>query len=291
VRGLLNWRPANELTLTGEAFRSEDSVRDEERTSARIGGQYRWRGVTQTVDLERVRAERAGIETESTILGLGADRRINSRLSLGAQRDQSFGDPDSRYRPTLNQLRGNWQLNEHVDPIAEHSFRGSLSVYHYRRDQTQSEALRWGGEPATRCRRPLDQRPPPAPPGTSTAAAERSKRAGSPRHRIRTPPPLPLPTRFSAFTADFPGTGAVRDGRPGDRLGPILCPCPLGMEDQREFRGEAGSGSRFWSGSVWRIRESVVAGAAGVHARPSLDRRWLTSSSSTPPSNVTSAIG
>ena len=26
-----------------------------------------------------------------------------------------------------------------------------------------------------------------------------------------------------AFTADFPGTGAVRDGRPGGRLAPILC--------------------------------------------------------------------
>ena len=33
------------------------------------------------------------------------------------------------------------------------------------------------------------------------------------------------------------------------------------------------SPARFWSGNVWRIRGSVVAGAAGVHAPPSLDRR------------------
>ncbi len=59
----------------------------------------------------------------------------------------------------------------------------------------------------------------------------------------------------------FRRTGTDGDGRLVCRLGPVLC--PSSMEDLRKLRREAGSGSRFWSGCVWRIRGSVVA--VGVH--------------------------
>ena len=69
---------------------------------------------------------------------------------------------------------------------------------------------------------------------------------------------------FLLVRAGFRRTGTDKDGRLGCRLGPVLC--PSGMEDQRECRREAESGSRCWSGSVWRAPGLVVAGAAGVHA-------------------------
>ena len=78
----------------------------------------------------------------------------------------------------------------------------------------------------------------------------------------------------------FRRTGTDGDGRRVCRLGPVLC--PSGMEDQRECRSEAGSGSRFWSGSVWRIRGSVVAGAAGVHAPPLAGPPLVSASASSP---------
>ena len=69
-----------------------------------------------------------------------------------------------------------------------------------------------------------------------------------------------------SVSAGFRRTGADGDGRLVCRLGTVLC--PSGMEDQREFRREAESDSRYRSESVWRTPGSVVIGAAGVHAPP-----------------------
>ncbi len=58
--------------------------------------------------------------------------------------------------------------------------------------------------------------------------------ADSTRHRNHTPTQPPSPTCFSAFTANFPGTGAVRGGRLVGRLVPILClrPQPAATESR-----------------------------------------------------------
>ena len=48
---------------------------------------------------------------------------------------------------------------------------------------------------------------------------------------------------FLLVCAGFSRTGTDGDGRRVCRLGPVRC--PSGMEDQREFRREAESGSRF----------------------------------------------
>ncbi len=53
---------------------------------------------------------------------------------------------------------------------------------------------------------------------------------------------------FFPVNDDFRRTGTDGGGRLVCRLGPVLCPSD--MEDRRECRREAGSGSRFWNGSV-----------------------------------------
>ena len=124
LRGLMNWSPVERVSLTGEAFRTTDSVKDEMRTSGRIASLYSWSDFTQRTELEEVHSQRQGQDSRSTVLNAGLDWQASPRLSLGLSRDQVFGDQEAAYRPTTNRLRGSWQMNEKLDLVAEHTFRG-----------------------------------------------------------------------------------------------------------------------------------------------------------------------
>ena len=124
LRGKLNWALAEGVSLTGEAFRATDLKNEEERTSGRIASLYSWRTLTQKTAVEQIRFQRRGQGGNSTVLNGGLDWRATSRLSVGVDRDQVFGDKDEGYRPPMTMVRGSWKINEKLDLVAEHTFRG-----------------------------------------------------------------------------------------------------------------------------------------------------------------------
>ena len=127
LRGRLNWSPRASTALTGEAYQTTNGVTRQERTSASLGATHRWRALTHKLGVETTQAERRGRRTHSTILNAGLEWQATSRLSLGAERDQTFRDEEAAYRPTLNRLDARWELSEKADLVAEHAFRdGSL---------------------------------------------------------------------------------------------------------------------------------------------------------------------
>ena len=124
VRGKLNWAAAEEISLTGEAFRSNDLKNEEERTSGRIASLYKWRNLTHKTELEQIRFQRRGKGGHSTVLNSGLGWQATSRLSLGLERDQVFGSSDKTYRPPTTMVRGSWKMNEKLALVAEHHFSG-----------------------------------------------------------------------------------------------------------------------------------------------------------------------
>ena len=127
LRGKATWSPAQAVTFTGEAFRTEDRVNREERLSASLGSSVRLKALTTRASVEASHLERQGRETRATILNTGMDLDVAPWWTLGAERDQTFGDEDIAYRPTLTRLHSRWGLNDRVDLVAEHAFRdGSL---------------------------------------------------------------------------------------------------------------------------------------------------------------------
>ena len=123
VRGRVTWSPVHAFRLIGEAFHTDDAVNDEDRLSTTFGISYRSKSLTSRASLEATRLDRAGRGTRTKILNTGVDWDPTRRLTLGAERDQTFGDEDVAYRPTLNRLHARLGLNDRIDLVAEHAFR------------------------------------------------------------------------------------------------------------------------------------------------------------------------
>jgi hypothetical protein len=123
LRGTFSWKPLSTATVTGEAFRSDDSINDDGRTSMALGGAYRWKTLSSIASMEMTTTDRKGIENNGAILNTGLQWDATRRLTLKAERDQNFKDEDINYRPTLNRLHARWALSDHMDIVMEHAFR------------------------------------------------------------------------------------------------------------------------------------------------------------------------
>ncbi|MFC1607376.1 hypothetical protein ACFL47_05340, partial [Candidatus Latescibacterota bacterium] len=123
IRGRMAWSPVNAASLSGEAFQMEDTVNNEDRSSVAAGGNYRWKNLLSKASVELTRLNRQGRKIESTILNTGFEWTATKKLTFGAERDQTFGDEDMTYRPTLNRLNARWKLTDKLDLVGEHAFR------------------------------------------------------------------------------------------------------------------------------------------------------------------------
>lgn len=123
LRGRLRWSPLQGAQITGEAYHSDDSINDEERLSGTLGSRLRRGQWTQALSLTGTRRRGRGPTVRSATLNAGLEWEASRRLSLGVERDQTFGDEELDYRPTLNRLTGRWLLKEGITAIVEHSFR------------------------------------------------------------------------------------------------------------------------------------------------------------------------
>ncbi|MBI4551475.1 MAG: hypothetical protein HY710_04360 [Candidatus Latescibacteria bacterium] len=123
VRGRTTWSPGKGLSLNTELFRTDDDVNREKRVSAIVGTTYRVKTLTNQLSVEDTRSDRQGRDARSTIFAAGSDWAATPWLTVGARRDQSYGDKDVAYRPTLNRLRMRLGLSDRVDIVGEHAFR------------------------------------------------------------------------------------------------------------------------------------------------------------------------
>ncbi len=124
VRGRLHWRIANRLKLVGEAYQTNDDLTGQERRSGLLSSQMEWGAVSQKMSVESTRLSGANAPTtSSTTLNGGLEWAASERLRLGVERDQTLGDEELNYRPTLNRINGRWQLRDGVEFVAEHAFR------------------------------------------------------------------------------------------------------------------------------------------------------------------------
>ncbi len=124
VRGRLHWRVADRLKLVGEAYQTDSDLTGQERRSGSLSGQMNWGAVSQTMSIESTRLSGGGAATaNSTTLNGGLEWAANERLRLGVERDQTLGDEQLNYRPTLNRINGRWKLRDQVEFVVEHAFR------------------------------------------------------------------------------------------------------------------------------------------------------------------------
>ena len=124
VRGRLHWRIASRLKLVGEAYQTNDDLTGQERRSGLLSSQMEWGPVSQKMSVESTRLSGASApSTSSTTLNGGLEWTASERLRLGIERDQTLGDEELNYRPTLNRVNGRWMLRDGVEFVMEHAFR------------------------------------------------------------------------------------------------------------------------------------------------------------------------
>jgi hypothetical protein len=128
VRGRVVWSPGNGTEVTAESHSLRDRVNDEERSSVAVGTRWRWRALENRLVVDGTRSERRNQSFHSRTVSAATQWAALPRWTLGAQRDQTFGDQDLSYRPTLTTLRNRWKLNERSDLIVEHAFRDGSPI-------------------------------------------------------------------------------------------------------------------------------------------------------------------
>ena len=128
LRGRATWSLGSGTEVTGESHSLRDRVNDEERSSVALGTRWRWRALDNRLGVDRTRIERRDRSFRSRTVSVASQWAVTPRWSLGAQRDQTFGDENLNYRPTLTTVRSRWKLNERSDLIVEHAFRDGSPV-------------------------------------------------------------------------------------------------------------------------------------------------------------------
>ena len=123
MRGRTTWRPSAVASMSSEVFYTEDDVNRESRKSWMLKGAYDWGGWASKGAVEVSESDRGGNQMQSTTLNVGLDWAVSSRLQLGIERDQNFGNEDLNFRPTLTRLHSRWRLSSRIDLVGEHAFR------------------------------------------------------------------------------------------------------------------------------------------------------------------------
>jgi hypothetical protein len=123
MRGRTTWRPSAVAGMSSEVFYTEDDINRESRRSWMLNGTYDWGVWAPKGAIDVSALDRGGNRTQSTTLNVGLDWSVSSRLEVGVERDQSFGDEDLNYRPTLTRLHSRWRLSSRMDLVGEHAFR------------------------------------------------------------------------------------------------------------------------------------------------------------------------
>ena len=124
MRSRVRWQAASRLKLVGDAYQTNSENTGEQRRSGTLGSHFEWGPITQKLSVESTRLSGENIPTaESTTLNGGVEWAANERLRLGFERDQTLGDEQLNYRPTLNRANARWKLHNDVEFVIEHSFR------------------------------------------------------------------------------------------------------------------------------------------------------------------------
>ncbi|MBM3262608.1 MAG: hypothetical protein FJY97_04170 [candidate division Zixibacteria bacterium] len=123
IRARAAFSPFRGLTLTTESFHENDEVNLQERISVRAGSNFQYKTFNNQLSLETTQVDRSGISRRSSIFVAGTEWQIARWFSFGGRREQSFGDEDIAYRPTLNVLTSRVALNDRISLVAEHKFR------------------------------------------------------------------------------------------------------------------------------------------------------------------------
>jgi hypothetical protein len=123
IRGRAAFTPWSGFSLMTESFHEEDELNGQERLSTRVGSSFQYRTFNNQVSLEATQVDRLGKNARTAILTAGTEWQALNWLYFGARREQSFGDEDIAYRPTLNALTSRVALNDRIALVGEHKFR------------------------------------------------------------------------------------------------------------------------------------------------------------------------
>lgn len=123
VRGRATWSPWKGMSIIGESFVETDRLNSQDRLSSKVGSQFKYKSFSNQILLEGTKVDRPTGISETAILTAGSQWQANRWLFFGGRREQSFGDEDISYRPTLNAINTKLAFNDRIQLVGEHKFR------------------------------------------------------------------------------------------------------------------------------------------------------------------------